>query len=149
MKITHPNSSLWEKLVTLVQHMWENSTLLTELTWTLLVLLPKVKANTEGIGLLEVLWKVIKNIIDTQVNTDVQFYEVLIGFCAFQLMGTAIMELNMYHELAIIDQYPLLLVFVDLSKSYDTLDCGLLLHTLEEYGAGPKLYGILEEFWEN
>ena len=28
------------------------------------------------------------------------------------------------------------------------LDRGNLLQILEEYGAGPKLPGILEEFWD-
>ena len=112
-------------------------------------MLPKINTDNEGIGLLEVLWKVIESIIDTPVNTDVQFHEVLLEFCAFQVIGTAIIELKMDHEMATIDQYPLLLVFVDISKAYDTLECGLLIHTLEEYGTGLKLHGILEKFWEN
>ena len=127
MKTTHPNSSLWEKLVTLVQHMWENSTLLTELTWTLLVLLPKVKANTEGIGLLEVLWKVVKAITNTWVNTDVKFHDILHGFCSQKGMGTAIIELNIAQELASIYQEPLFLVLLYLSKVYEILECGRLL----------------------
>ena len=49
----------------LVKHMWESSMFPTELSWTILVLLPKVQTDTSGIGLLEVLWKVVEAIIHT------------------------------------------------------------------------------------
>ena len=42
---------------------------------------------------------------------------------------------------------PLLLVFLDFRKAYDMLVHVHLLHTLEGYGVGPKLHGILVEFW--
>ena len=44
------------------------------------------------------------------------------------------------------DQDLLLLVFLDLRKSYDNLDRGCLLKTLEVYGVGPKMWDIVEEF---
>ena len=59
-------------------------------------------------------------------------------------METATMDLNMDHNLSSIYQNPLLLVFLDLRKTYEMLDHGRLLHNLEGYGAGPKLLGILE-----
>ena len=46
------------------------------------------------------------------------------------------------------DQDPLFLVFLDLRKEHENLDCGRLLKTLEGYGAGPKMRDILAEFWE-
>ena len=46
-----------------------------------------------------------------------------------------------------LDQEPLLLMFLDLRKFYDNLDCGQLLKTLEGYGAGLKMWGILTDFW--
>ena len=55
----------------------------------------------------------------------------------------------MSQELASIVQDPLLLVFLDLRKAYNTLDRGRLFQTLERYGAGTRMRGILEEFWEN
>ena len=83
--------------------------------------------DTRGIGLLEVLWKFIDSIINTQLKTDVDFHDILHVFYANRGMGAAIMELNMYQELAIIDQYPLLLLHLDLSKAYETLERRLLL----------------------
>ena len=37
---TSPNPSHWEKLGTLMHHMWEHITLPTDLIWNILVLLP-------------------------------------------------------------------------------------------------------------
>ena len=62
-------------------------------------------------------------------------------------MGTARMELKLAQELASLDQYPLLLVFLDLSKAYDNLDQGRPLQTLAGYVAGPKPRGLLAEIW--
>ena len=62
-------------------------------------------------------------------------------------MGIDTMELNMTQELATIYQEPFLLVFTDLRKEYGTLDHGCLLQTLEGYGEGPKMCGVLAEFY--
>ena len=40
------------------------------------------------------------------------------------------------------DQSPLLLVFLNLRKAYDIVDCKRFLITLEGYGAGPCLCGF-------
>ena len=45
--------------------MWESSTLLTHMSCTILVLPPKGNTYTWGIGLVEVLWKIVEAIIDT------------------------------------------------------------------------------------
>ena len=49
-------------------------------------------------------------------------HEVLHGFRDIKGTVAAIMELNLAQELASIDQSPLLLVFLDLRKSYDTVE---------------------------
>ena len=41
-------------------------------------------------------------------------------------------------------QYPFFLVLLDLRKAYDTLEFMRFLHTMERYGAVPKLCGFLE-----
>ena len=45
------------------------------------------------------------------------------------------------------DQYPLLLLLLDLRKAHNNLDQGRLLQTLVGYGAGLKLRVLLVEFW--
>ena len=58
-------------------------------------------------------------------------------------MGTAIMELNINQDMASIDQYPFLLVFMEIRKAYDTFGHRRILKNLEGYGVGPKLHGLL------
>ena len=55
----------------------------------------------------------------------------------------------MAQKFASIDQDPLFLVLLDIHKECGALDCVLILQTLERYGVGPKIWGILEELWEN
>ena len=57
------------------------------------------------------------------------------------------MELRLVQELESVDQDQLLLVFLDLRKAYSKLYRGRLPNTLEGYGAGLKLRGLLAEFW--
>ena len=109
---TPTNPDCWYKMVTLVQRMWEHITLPINIICTILVLLPKGNSDNQGIFLLEVLWKVIATTIDTRVKTVVKFHYFLHVFCANRVTGTATVELKMYQELSIIDQDPLLLLFM-------------------------------------
>ena len=52
-------------------------------------------------------------------------------------------DFNMAHDIASIKQDPLLLVFLKLRNSYDTLYHACFLKTLEGYEAGLKMRGIL------
>ena len=90
----------------------------------------------------------VEALIDTRLHTSLQMHGVLHGFRAGRGTGTAIMELNLAQELASIDQDPLFLLLLDLRKAYDTLGRDWLLITLEGYGAGPRMCGLLEFFWE-
>ena len=63
-----------------------------ELVWAALVLNPKGNADTWGIGILEVVWKVVEAVIDTWIKSVVQFYDVMHCFCAGR--GTAITDLK-------------------------------------------------------
>ena len=118
------------------------------MVWTILVLIPKGTTNTRCIGLLEIPWKVVEVLIDTRLCASLQMHKVLHGFRSRRGMGTAIMELNISQELSIIDKDPLFLVFLDLRKAYDTVHWDRLLITLEGYGEGPRMCGILEIFWD-
>ena len=85
-------------------------------------------------------------IIDTRIKKFMTFHDVLHGFCAGRGMGAYIMELTSAQDLVSVYQAPLFLVLLGLIKSYDNLDHGRLLKTLEGYRVGPKIRGILTEF---
>ena len=88
-----------------------------------------------------------ESIIDTLIKKSVHFHYVLHGFWVGRGKGTSIMDLKLEQELASFYQEPLLLLLLDLRKAYDNFDRGQLLKTLEGYGAGPKMWGMLAEFW--
>ena len=85
--------------------------------------------------------------IDTWTKSVVQFHHVIHGFFTWRGVGNTIIELKLAQELAILDQDPLFLVLLYLSKVYDNIYQGGLLQTLEFYGSGPNLQGLLAEFW--
>ena len=95
----------------------------------------------------ETLWKVVEALINTHLYNSLQIHDVLNGFRTGGWTGTAIMELKLYQELAIIDQESLFLVLLDLHKAYDTVDQYRLLITLEGYGADTWMCGLLDTCW--
>ena len=102
----------------------------------------------KGIGLMETLLKVVEVLIDTCIHASLQMHNFLHGRRSGRGTGRAIMELKLAKELGRIYYDPLFLVFLDLWKVYDTVDRDFLIRTLEGYGAGPRMCGILETFGE-
>jgi hypothetical protein len=54
----------WRLLVGLIQAIWMQGKIPQQLTWVIVVLLPKGGGDYRGIGLLEPLWKVVERIMD-------------------------------------------------------------------------------------
>ena len=136
-------------LVEIIQHMWCMGEIPHELGWTVLVLIPKDTTDTRGIGLLDTLWGMVEEIIDTRIRASLQFHEVLHGLRAGIWTGTAIMEMNLAQELLSVYHNHHFLVLFDLRKSYANVDRELLIQTLEGYGTVPCLCGLLENFWDH
>ena len=63
--------------------------------WMILFLISKENMDTRGIGLLESLWKVVEELIDTRPRASFRLHNVLHWFHAGRRMGTAILELNL------------------------------------------------------
>ena len=77
-----PQGEAWNKLVELVQHTWDHSELPQELYYCVQVMLPKPDGGSRGIGLLEVVLKVLECIINSRVSAKVKFHDCLHGFRA-------------------------------------------------------------------
>jgi hypothetical protein len=58
----------WCLLIGLIQAIWTKGKILQQLTWVIVVLLPKGGGDYRGISLLELLWKVVERIMDQQLN---------------------------------------------------------------------------------
>ena len=111
-----------------------------------MVLIPKGYTDNQGIGLLETLWKVVEARIYTRLHTSIHLHDVLCGFRSRRGTGTVIMEMKLVQKLSRVDHKTLFLVFIKLRKTYDTIDRGRLIQTLEGYGMGPYLCGLPETF---
>ena len=121
-------------LLETVQNMWRMGDIPQGLGWTILVLIIKGTLDTRVIVILETLWKVVETLIDTRLRASLQFHDVLHEFRAVRGTATAIMELKIAKELAILYHDPLFLVFLDLRKAYNTVNKDRLIQNLDGYG---------------
>jgi hypothetical protein len=112
----------WEHVCHTVKQIFETGQIPEEMTWSILVLIPKASGDTRGIGLLDTLWKVCSSIINRRLQESISFHESLHGFRRGRGTGTACLEAKLQMQLAHIRSTPLYQVFLDLSKAYDTLD---------------------------
>lgn len=135
-------------LVQMVQHVFSTSEFPTELTWTTLVLLPKEDGSSRGIGLMDVIWKLITSIIDARLKGNIDFHDSLHGFRTGRGTGTTIIEAILFQQTASINQTPIFQVFLDLRKAYDTVDRDRLLDVLKADGVGENLCRVLKTFWQ-
>ena len=138
----------WRKLVRLIQHVWDTGEIPTQLLRIIIVLIPKGNSGDyRGIGLLEVIWKVVERILDARLST-IELHDCLHGFRAGRGCGTGIMEAKLAQKLAFIEQVPLYGIFIDLHKAYDAMDRGECLKILRDAGTGEKALCLISRFWK-
>ena len=93
-----------------------------EATWQAVVLVPKGKKDYRGIGLVEVVWKVVEAILKHRFTSSVTYHDALHGFRAGRGTGTATLEAKLLQQLAAMREEVLYVIFLDLTKAYDALD---------------------------
>ena len=81
----------WEALVKLVQAVWDEGTIPTQLGWVVTVLIPKGGGDYCGIGLLEPIWKVIEWVMDKRLES-IALHDSLHGRRTGRGTGTAVIE---------------------------------------------------------
>ena len=129
-----PEVENWNNLVERVRHIWETGELPTALPWSVLVLIPKGGGDFRGIGLLEIVWKLMSKIIDRRIKHTVHWNDSLHGFRKKRGTGTAILEAKLHQQKAVLKQQPFFEIFLDLKKAYDALDRGRTISILRAYG---------------
>ena len=70
----------WARVVELVQKSFREGELAEESTWQPLVLITKGKKDYRGIGLVEVMWKVVAMILNRRFTSSITYHEALHGF---------------------------------------------------------------------
>jgi hypothetical protein len=139
----------WEQICKTIQEIFATGAIPTEMTWSILVLIPKASGGTRGIGLLEVMWKVCSAIINKRLQQSITFHEALHGFCKEHGTGTATLDAKLQMQLAHIRGIPLYQIFLDLSKAYDTMNRERTITILQAYGVGERVIRLLTNFWNS
>ena len=137
----------WERVVELIQTAFRDGELAEEATWQAVVLIPKGKGDYRGIGLVEVMWKVVAVILNRLLTSSITFHDVLHGFRAGRGTATATLKAKLLQQLAAMREEVLYVILLDLTKAYDALDRSRCLVILEGYGVGPGARRLLQNYW--
>ena len=90
----------WTMVVDLVQSAFRGGNLAEESTWQAVVLITKGKTDYQGIGLVEVMWKVVAEILNCRLTASITFHNFIHGFRAGFSTGTATLEAKLLQQLA-------------------------------------------------
>ena len=110
-----------------------------------MVLITKVGGGYRCIGIVEVIRKFCASIVNKRLRNEITINDALYGFRQGRGTGTVTMEDNLSQKLAGIVHEPLFHVFIDVSKSYDSLDRGICMEILRSFGIGPNLQRLLRQ----
>ena len=90
----------WENLVDLVQTAFREGEMDEEATWQAVVMIPKGRKEYRGIGLVEVMWKVVAAVLHRHLTTSITYHDFLHGFWAGCGTGTTTLEAKLLQQLA-------------------------------------------------
>ena len=106
----------WRSFVMLLQAVWESGTIPAQMTWMIIILLPKGGGECCGIGLLDLIWKVVEKVMVARFSV-VKLHDYLHDGIPGRGAGTAIMEVELQQQLGWVDQAPLYQIYLDLRKA--------------------------------
>ena len=95
-----------------------------------MVLIPKGMTDYRGIGLVEVMWKVVAAILNLRLTASISFHDFLHGFWAGRGTVTATLKAKLLHQLAALREEVMYVIFLDLHKAYGALDRSRCLEIL-------------------
>ena len=79
----------WENLVELIQTAFWEGDLAEEAMWQAVVMIPKGRQEYQGIGIVEVMWKVVAAILNFRLTASINYHDFLHVFRAGRGTGTA------------------------------------------------------------
>ena len=84
----------------LAQATFREGNLAEEATCQAVVLIPKGKKEYRGIGLVELMWKVVAAILNRRLTASITFHDFLHGFRSGRGTGTSTLEAKLLQQLA-------------------------------------------------
>ena len=84
----------------LIQTAFREGRLTEEATWQVVVLIPKGGEDYRGIGLVEVMWKVVAVILNRRLTASITYHDFLHGFRAGRGTVTSTLEAKLLQQLA-------------------------------------------------
>ena len=88
---------------------------------------------------MEVIWKVCSFIVNSRLCYTATLHNTLHVFRKGRGTGTATMEMNLSRQLGGFFHWTLFQVFVDVRKSYESLEREICMEILRVYGVGINL----------
>ena len=82
-----------------------------------MVLIPKGKKDYRGISLVEVMWKVVAEILNYPLTASINYHDFLHGFRVGRGTGTATLKAKLLHRLAPLREEVLYVIYLDLYKA--------------------------------
>ena len=82
----------------MVQTDFRDRVLREEATWQVVVLIPKGFSDYRGIGLMEVVWKVVVVILNLRFTASITYHDSIHRFWAGRGMGTATLEVKLLQQ---------------------------------------------------
>ena len=133
--------------VELVQTAFGEGRLAEEATWQAVLFIPKEKKYYRGIGLVEVMWKVVADILNRRITASIIFHDFLHRFRAGRGTGTATLEAKLLQQISALRDEVMYVILLELHKAYDALDRYRYLEILEGSGVGPQSCRLLQKYW--
>ena len=112
MCTTDPVRRRWKILVRMVQKTFGDRTPPEELAWATMILISKWKGEFEGIGIVEVAWKVCTAVVNCWLKQGVVLHDSLHGSRGGRVTGTSTLEANLSQHLMGLAHEPLFQVFL-------------------------------------
>ena len=111
----------------LVQAAFREEKLIEEATWQAVVLITKGNKEYRGISIVEVMWKVVAEILNCRFTASITYHNFLHGFRAGCGTGTATLEAKLLQQLGALREEVLYVIVLDLRKAYNALDRSMCL----------------------
>ena len=86
---------------------------------------------------MEVVWKVVAEILNLRLTAYITYHDFLHEFRAGCGTVTATLEAKLLHQLVETKEEALYVIYLELHKAYDALDRDRFLEILEGYCVGP------------